>query len=117
VNPATSAKTGRSFLGSAVTLQTSAASPRPETSTTVGEPVPRQVIYILRPPPMLTRPEKSALGAEAAIVVSARPAVEFFVEPAHPAISSNAPSARARTLASIGCIEKILSRIKRNALP
>jgi hypothetical protein len=67
---------------------------------------------------MLTRPEKlELLGAEAAIVVSALSAEEFVFEPAHPAMSRPAPRARARTVASIGCIEKILSRIKRNALP
>ena len=52
---------------------------------------------------------KSARGAEeAAIVVPARSAVEFVVEPAHPAISGPAPSARARTAASIRRIEKLL---------
>jgi hypothetical protein len=55
----------------------------------------------------LTRPEKSAGGAEAAIVVSALSAVEFVVELAHPAISRPAPSAR--TVTSIRRMEKLLS--------
>ena len=71
--------------------------------------MPRHVIYILRHPPISTRRVKSARGAEeAAIVVPARSAVEFVVEPAHPAISGPAPSARARTAASIRRIEKLL---------
>jgi hypothetical protein len=49
--------------GSRTLLQSAAPFPLPEISTTVGEPMPRHLRYILRPPPMSTKPAKSRLSA------------------------------------------------------
>src|SRR5918997_4902020 len=93
VNVATSAKTvDRSFSGSDVTLQISAPSPRPETSTTVGPPLPRHSMYIWRPPSMSTRPAKSAsLSAIAVSCVASLDSDDAEVSellPLHPAATS-----------------------------
>jgi hypothetical protein len=63
VNLATSAKTvGAGF---SAMFQSSAEPLKPATNTTVGDPLPRHSKYILRPPPMSTRPVKSPLPVAA----------------------------------------------------
>src|SRR5215212_11954657 len=50
--------------GSCVVLHVSARSWAPATNTTVGRPLPWHSMYILRPPPISTRPLKSLLWPE-----------------------------------------------------
>src|SRR5215210_600426 len=54
-------------------LHTSAVPRRPDSNTTVGEPVPLHSMYIWRPPPMSTKPAKSLSSTAAACVVSLDP--------------------------------------------
>ena len=48
-------------------LQMAARSERLEINTTVGDPLPRHSRYILRPPPMSTKPAKDLAGFELAV--------------------------------------------------
>jgi hypothetical protein len=59
VNLATSEKTE----GTALAAQSPADGLSPEIKTTAGEPVPRHSRYILRPPPISTKPAKSSWAA------------------------------------------------------
>ena len=89
--------TGVWWVSGSCRLQTSALSPPPDSSTTVGDPWPRHSRYNQRPPSISTKPAKSPRAAPTATAARAAVGRVASVAPAIGACATISPATARRT--------------------